>query len=61
VTPGNPNTSLLMNKLDADPLAALSEVCGNAMPWGAARLSALDRESIRTWITNGALPPANCN
>jgi len=61
VTPGNPDASLLMQKLDADPLASPSEVCGFPMPLFENRLSALDRDSIRAWITNGALPPRGCN
>lgn len=48
VVAGSADTSLLVDKVEADP------ACGNRMPPNAAPLSATDIARIRTWINAGA-------
>jgi hypothetical protein len=59
VEPGDPGNSWLMHKLDGtqdwfDPMCE-SMFCGSQMPLAPPPLSESVRDSIRTWITNGAL------
>jgi hypothetical protein len=49
VTPGHPETSLLLQKLGPTP------PCGSRMPVGGAALSDAQMELIRSWIAAGAL------
>jgi hypothetical protein len=58
VTPGDPENSFVMHKLDND-LCALDEhctggSCGDSMPDGNALLPVATRDVIRRWIAQGA-------
>lgn len=60
VTPGEPESSFLMHKLDAtlgcDVLAcAQTDGCGDPMPQRGSPLSDDERDAIRRWIAQGAL------
>jgi hypothetical protein len=56
VVPSDPNTSLLLRKLEA------TQSCGMPMPLGSKGLGPDNAtvKSLRTWIENGALAPAGC-
>lgn len=49
VVAGQPNNSLLIDKLNGGPTA-----CGNAMPLGSQRISNNDLIAIETWVAIGA-------
>jgi hypothetical protein len=51
VTPGNPNASYLIQKLEG------TAAVGERMPLGGAPLPQADIAMIRQWIVDGALPP----
>lgn len=53
VRAGDP-ASLLLDKLAADP-----PTCGGPMP-PTGRLPDADVEALRAWVTDGALPPPDC-
>lgn len=58
VTPGDPENSFLMHKLDGD-LCTLDEhcvgrSCGKSMPQGNELLPEAARDSVRRWIAQGA-------
>jgi hypothetical protein len=58
VTPGDPEQSFLMHKLDGD-LCVLEErcvdgSCGKTMPSGNELLPEASRDAIRRWIAQGA-------
>ena len=56
VVPGDPDSSLLLEKIDS-----LGPSCGSVMPFGATELIPQGaRAAIREWIEAGALPPAGC-
>ena len=62
VTPGSPETSYLMQKMDGTllPLAAACASgdlgqCGSPMPLNAVLLPQGARDTVRTWIAEGAL------
>jgi len=58
VTPGDPDRSFLLRKLDGDTCALDAECvggsCGQRMPRGSDALDGTEREIIRRWIANGA-------
>ena len=49
VTPGNPNDSYLIRKLEGGP-----NIINARMPFGGPFLDQTTIDSIRQWITNGA-------
>jgi hypothetical protein len=58
VTPGDPDKSFLLHKLDGD-LCAFEESCvggscGSSMPQGNAILPEASRDAVRRWIAQGA-------
>lgn len=58
VTPGNPDKSFLLHKLDGD-LCVIDEQCvggscGKSMPEGNSALPEASRDKIRRWIAQGA-------
>lgn len=60
IDPGKPETSFIMYKLDDEVkcsklTCAAKNECLGSMPQGAAILSQADRDTIRSWIKNGAL------
>jgi len=58
VTPGDPDRSFLLHKLDGDLCAfeeqCVSGSCGTSMPAGNALLAEASRDAIRRWIAQGA-------
>lgn len=56
VVPGQPDMSLLVQKLEG------TQTCGSAMPLGTTGLGPSNPTvmALRAWITNGAPPPAGC-
>jgi mono/diheme cytochrome c family protein len=55
VVPGDPDASLLLDKLSAP-----TPRCGERMPLGMDPLSAAELAAIRSWIQAGAQPPEGC-
>jgi hypothetical protein len=59
VEPGDPGNSWLMHKLDGTQtwftLMCQGGFCGSQMPLGGQPLSQAVRDTIRTWISNGAV------
>jgi len=58
VTPGDPDKSFLLHKLDGD-LCVFEEscvdgTCGKSMPEGNAVLPEASRDAVRRWIAQGA-------
>ena len=51
VVSGDPDASLIVNKVEAE-----TPRCGNRMPLNRDPLPASEQETIRTWIAGGALP-----
>jgi hypothetical protein len=58
VTPGKPEQSFLMHKMDGDQCVydnmCASSYCGLTMPNGVAQLSVPTRDVVRRWIAQGA-------
>jgi hypothetical protein len=58
VTPGDPDKSFIMHKLDGDQCVVAEScadgTCGNSMPDGNALLAEEQRDVIRRWIAQGA-------
>ena len=56
VTPGEPDRSWLLRKVDGDfcGVACSRGACGERMPKGGAPLSAEARDAIAAWIASGA-------
>lgn len=59
VEPGDPTSSWIMHKLDGThgtfSASCVSMFCGQQMPLGGPYFSVSVRDSIRAWITNGAV------
>jgi hypothetical protein len=49
VVPGNPDMSLLVQKVEG------TQMCGTIMPPNPPPLTAAQKMQIRTWIMNGAM------
>ena len=56
VVAGNPDASLIVRKLEG------TQTCGDPMPYGSKGLGASSDvvQTLRAWITAGALPPMGC-